>query len=110
VRRASPAPDEPAVTTADFTVDLAAKRVVRDGTDVRLTPTEWGLLEVLARNRGQLVTRKMLLENVWGFHFDPGTNIVESHMSRVRAKVDRPFRTELIETVRGAGYRFGAAA
>ncbi len=66
VRRASPAPDEPVVGTADFTVDLAAKRVARDGADVQLTPTEWGLLEVLVRNRGRLVTQRQLLQEVWG--------------------------------------------
>ena len=66
VRRAAPPPDEPVVATADFTVDLAAKRVTRDGAEVRLTPTEWQLLEVLARNRGRLVTQKQLLRDVWG--------------------------------------------
>jgi two-component system OmpR family response regulator len=95
---------------ADLEMDTVRRTVSRAGRSIHLQPQEFKLLEFMIRNRGQLVTRKMLLENVWGFHFDPGTNIVESHMSRVRAKVDRPFRTELIETVRGAGYRFGAAA
>ena len=66
IRRASPAADEPVVKTEDFTVDLAAKRVTRDGVDVRLTPTEWQLLEILVRNRGRLITQKQLLPDVWG--------------------------------------------
>src|SRR5579871_2804876 len=74
VRRSAPALDEPVVTTPDFTVDLAAKRVVRDGADVRLTPTEWQLLEILVRNRGKLITQKQLLQDVWGPAYSSETN------------------------------------
>jgi two-component system OmpR family response regulator len=95
---------------ADLEMDTIRRTVRRAGQDVHLQPQEFKLLEYLIRNRGQLLTRKMLLENVWGFHFDPGTNIVESHMSRVRAKVDRGFSSALIETVRRAGYRIAATA
>jgi two-component system OmpR family response regulator len=94
---------------ADLEMDAIRRTVRRSGREIHLQPQEFKLLEFMIRNRGRLLTRKMLLENVWGFHFDPGTNIVESHMSRVRAKVDRGFSSELIETVRRAGYRFGAA-
>jgi two-component system OmpR family response regulator len=69
-----------------------------------LQPREFKLLEVLLRHAGRLVTRTMLLEQVWGFHFDPKTNIVETHISRLRGKVDRGFARPLIHTVRGAGY------
>ena len=76
VRRASPAPDEPVVQTPDFTVDLAAKRVTRsDGTDVRLTPTEWQLLEILVRNSGRLVTQRQLLREVWGPAYETGEQL-----------------------------------
>ena len=68
------------------------------------SPREFRLLEVLMRNKGKVVTRTMLLERVWDFHFDPKTSVVETHISRLRAKIDRPFQTELIHTVRGAGY------
>jgi two-component system OmpR family response regulator len=66
------------------------------------------LLEYLMRHKGEVVTRTMMLENVWSFHFDPQTNLIESHMSRLRAKIDRGFGTDLIHTVRGSGYRIEA--
>ena len=86
-------------------MDLLKRTVTRAGRRIELKPQEFRLLEYLMQHAGQVVTRTMLLENVWDFHFDPKTNIVESHMSRIRAKVDRGFPRELIQTVRGAGYR-----
>lgn len=85
-------------------MDLLRRTVQRDGRIVDLQPQEFRLLEYLVRNADRVVTRSMLLEHVWDLQFDPRTNIVETHMSRLRGKVDRGFATELIHTVRGAGY------
>jgi two-component system OmpR family response regulator len=89
---------------ADLKLDLLTRQVSRGGQRIELQPREFQLLEYLMRHAGRVVTRTMLLESVWDFHFDPKTNIVETHMSRLRAKVDRGRRQELIHTVRGAGY------
>jgi len=89
---------------ADLEMDLLARSVTRAGRRIELQPREFRLLECLMRHAGQVVTRSMLLEKVWDFHFDPQTNIVETHVSRLRGKVDRGFGAELIHTVRGAGY------
>lgn len=89
---------------ADLRMDLLRRNVTRAGQRIELQPREFQLLEYMLRNAGRVVTRTMLLESVWDFHFDPKTNIVETHMSRLRAKVDRGFGCELIHTVRGAGY------
>ena len=88
----------------DLIMDLVARTVRRAGQPINLQPREFKLLEVLMRNRGRLVTRTMLLERVWDFRFDPKTSIVETHVSRLRAKVDRPFEAPLIHTERGMGY------
>lgn len=88
----------------DLTVDVFKRTVTRAGTRIELQPREFQLLEYLMRQAGRVVTRTMLLESVWDFHFDPKTNIVETHVSRLRAKVDRGHGHELIHTVRGAGY------
>lgn len=88
----------------DLQLDLAARTARRGTTRLDLTPREFKLLEFLVRHSGQVVTRAMLLDKVWGFHFDPQTNLVDAHMSRLRGKVDRPFGRVLIHTVRGAGY------
>jgi two-component system OmpR family response regulator len=88
----------------DLEMDLIKRTVRRGETRIDLLPREFELLEYLLRNEGRVVTRTMLLENVWDFHFDPQTNIVETHISRLRAKVDRGFSSELIHTVRGSGY------
>ena len=88
----------------DLVIDVLARTVARAGDSILLQPQEFKLLEYLMRNAGNLVTRTMLLESVWNLHFDPRTNVVETHMSRLRAKVDRGFGPELIKTVRGAGY------
>jgi len=92
----------------DLDVDLLKRVVTRAGRRIDLQQQEYKLLEYLLRHAGEIVTRTMLLENVWSFHFDPGTNLIESHMSRLRAKVDRGFDRELIHTVRNAGYRLDA--
>ena len=88
----------------DLELDRMARVVRRAGREIELQPREFLLLEYLMRHAGQVVTRTMLLEGVWDLHFDPRTNVVESHMSRLRSKVDKGFATELIHTVRGAGY------
>ena len=108
VRRASPAPDEPVVTTAHFTVDLAAKRVIRDdGGNVSLTPTEWQLLEVLVRNRGRLVTQRQLLQEVWGPAYETESNYLRVYMAQLRRKLEpEPSRPRYLLTESGMGYRF----
>lgn len=93
---------------SDLEMDLIKRTVKRGGQRIELQAQEFKLLEYLMRHVGEIVTRTMLLENVWSFHFDPKTNVIESHMSRLRAKVDRGFASELIHTVRGAGYRLDA--
>ena len=93
------------LSVADLEVDLLKRAVTRAGNRIDLQQQEYNLLEYLMRHAGEIVTRTMLLENVWSFHFDPGTNLIESHMSRLRAKVDRGFDRQLIHTVRNAGYR-----
>ena len=91
-------------SVADLKLDLLKRTVSRGGRRIELQPREFQLLEYLLRHAGRVVTRTMLLESVWDFHFDPKTNIVETHMSRLRGKVDRGHAHELIHTVRGAGY------
>ncbi|MFN0217730.1 MAG: winged helix-turn-helix domain-containing protein [Hyphomicrobium sp.] len=88
----------------DLDMDLIARKVMRAGHEIDLQPREFRLLEVLMRNKGRVVTRTMLLERVWSFHFDPKTSVVETHISRLRAKIDKPFDREMIHTVRGSGY------
>jgi two-component system OmpR family response regulator len=95
---------------ADLEMDLISRKVRRAGREIELQPREFRLLEYLMRNAGRVVTRTMLLEQVWEFHFDPKTNIVETHISRLRSKIDRGFDTELLETVRGSGYLLRAPA
>lgn len=103
--RTTPAPT--VLRIADLEVDLLARSVKRGGRGIELQAREFRLLEYLARHAGQVVTRTMLLENVWNFHFDPRTNIVESHVSRLRSKIDAD-APQLIQTIRGAGYRLRA--
>jgi two-component system OmpR family response regulator len=103
--RRPPLSDAPtALQAGDLEIDLLKRKVQCDGKDVELQPREFQLLEVLMRNAGRIVTRTMLLEAVWDFHFEPKTNIVETHMSRLRSKLSQHGGTELIHTVRGAGY------
>ena len=89
---------------ADLELDVLSRVVRRGGREISLQPREFCLLEYLMRHVGQVVTRTMLLDNVWNYHFDPKTNVVESHLSRLRTKVDKGFAAELIHTVRGSGY------
>lgn len=96
--------EETRLKVGDLEVDLLARKVTRGGQVIDLQPREFRLLEVLMRNRGRVVTRTMLLERVWSFHFDPKTSVVETHISRLRTKIDKPFGKELIHTVRGSGY------
>jgi two-component system, OmpR family, response regulator len=96
-----------AVTTlrlADLELDLLARTVKREGKPIDLLPREFRLLEYLMRNSGQVVTRTMLLEHVWDYHFDPQTNVIDVHVSRLRQKIDKAFARPLLHTVRGAGY------
>ena len=85
-------------------MDLLTQRVSRGDKHITLQPREYRLLEYLMRNAGHVVTRAMLLEHVWGYHFDPQTNVIDVHISRLRQKIDRDFDTTLLETVRGVGY------
>lgn len=87
-------------------LDLLKRSVVRAGKNIDLLPQEFRLLEYFVRNPDRVLTRKMLLENVWGIHFDPQTSVVESHISRLRAKVNHGFEFDVIQTVRGTGYKF----
>lgn len=96
--------DRTVLAIADLEMDLIKRTVRRAGATIDLQPREFKLLEYLLRNEGRVVTRTMLLENVWDFHFDPKTNIVETHISRLRSKIDRGQAVELIHTLRGAGY------
>ena len=99
---------ESTLSAGDLQMDLIRRTVTRNDLDIDLLPREFALLECLLRRKGRVQTRTMLLEAVWDLNFDPQTNVVESHISRLRAKVDKPFPTELIKTVRGAGYRIDA--
>ena len=97
------------LTVADLSMDLLRQEVRRGDTAISLQPREYKLLEYLMRHAGQVVTRTMLLEHVWGYHFDPQTNVIDVHVSRLRQKIDRDFEPPLLATVRGAGYRLGPA-
>ena len=96
------------VVVADLEMDLLSRTVRRAGQKIDLQPREFRLLEYLMRHAGQVVTRTMLLEGVWDYHFDPQTNVIDVHVSRLRQKVDKPFGTALIHTVRNAGYMLRA--
>jgi two-component system, OmpR family, response regulator len=109
-RRPAMAAIDVMLRVADLEMDLLKRTVARQGKPIDLQPREFRLLEYLMRHAGQVVTRTMLLENVWDFHFDPKTTLVDTHMSRLRAKVDRDFEIELIHTVRGQGYKIDGPA
>ncbi|MBV9291860.1 MAG: response regulator [Frankiales bacterium] len=107
VRRSGPADDEPVVVTGELTIDLAAKRVRRGDSDVRLTPTEWQLLEVLARHRGRLVTQRQLLQDVWGPAYGTEINYLRVYMAQLRRKLEAdPSHPRHLLTEPGMGYRF----
>ena len=92
----------------DLEMNLLTRKVTRAGQPIDLLPREFSLLEHLLRRKGRVQTRTMLMEAVWDIHFDPMTNVVDTHISRLRRKVDKPFATKIIETVRGSGYRIDA--
>ncbi len=108
VRRPVAAKEPTQIRAGALEIDLLTQSVAREGKKIPLKPLEIRLLSFLVAHAGTVVTRTMLLETVWGFHFNPHTNIVDTHISRLRAKIDRGFPTELIETVRGSGYKFNA--
>jgi two-component system OmpR family response regulator len=104
VRRARAETPETTLRVGDLEMDLLARVVKRAGQAIDLQPREFRLLEYLMRHQGQVVTRTMLLENVWDYHFDPQTNVIDVHVSRLRRKIDRAFEQSLLHTIRGAGY------
>jgi two-component system OmpR family response regulator len=103
-RRPAGVPEETVYRVGDLVLDRLSHKVTRRGEEIVLQPREFRLLEYLMQNAGKVVTRTMLLEHVWDYHFDPQTNVIDVHVSRVRAKIDRDFEAPLINTVRGAGY------
>jgi two-component system OmpR family response regulator len=103
-RRGAPASEPTTYRVGDLVLDRLAHRVTRAGEELVLQPREFRLLEYLMKHAGQVVTRTMLLENVWDYHFDPQTNVIDVHVSRLRAKVDKGFEHPMIHTIRGAGY------
>jgi two-component system KDP operon response regulator KdpE len=107
LRRATPAEEEPMVSTAHFVVDLAAKQVTKGGHPVHLTPTEWQVVEVLVRNPGKLVSQRQLLQEVWGPTYEHETNYLRLYLARIRRKLEpRPDRPRYFITEPGMGYRF----
>ncbi|MGO4173600.1 winged helix-turn-helix domain-containing protein [Bosea sp. TAF32] len=103
-RRGAPASEPTSYRVGELVLDRLAHRVTREGQEIVLQPREFRLLEYLMKHAGQVVTRTMLLENVWDYHFDPQTNVIDVHVSRLRAKVDKGFEQPMIHTIRGAGY------
>jgi len=103
-RRTAPQEAETVYRVADLELDRLARTVHRSGDPIVLQPREFRLLEYLMKNAGTVVTRTMLLEKVWDYHFDPQTNVIDVHMSRLRAKIDKGFSQPLLHTVRGSGY------
>jgi two-component system, OmpR family, response regulator len=104
VRRASLTPEPTTLTIGDLSLDLLTRKVIRAGTSIDLRPREFALLEYLMRNAGKVVSKTMILSHVWDYNFDPQTNIVDVLVSRLRDKIDRPFETKRLQTVRGVGY------
>ncbi len=104
LRRAQPTQEQTVLRLRDLEMDLMKRQVKRGGMVISLQPREFTLLEYLLRHTGQVVTRTMLLEKVWDYHFDPQTNVIDVHISRLRGKIDRDFDVPLLHTIRGAGY------
>ncbi len=104
LRRSSAVPETTRLKVADLEFDLLARRVVRGGREIELTARELKLLEFLMRRSGQVVTRTMLLEGVWDLHFDPQSNLIDVHISRLRQAIDKGAERPLIHTIRGSGY------
>ena len=103
-RHGQPAVAENQLRAGDLELDLMTRTARRAGEEIALLPTEFKLLEFLVRNAGQVVTRTMLFQDVWGYHFDPGTNLIDVHIGRLRKRIDQPGRAQPIRTVRGTGY------
>jgi two-component system OmpR family response regulator len=95
---------ETILTVGDLELNMVERTVLRSGDVITLQPREFSLLVILMKNTGRVITKTMLLEQIWGFHFDPKTTVVETHISRIRAKLDKPYQTSLIHTVRNIGY------
>jgi two-component system OmpR family response regulator len=110
VRRAQPEAAETRLSVGDLELDVVRRTVRRGGVPIDLKPREFRILEFLMRNAGQVVTRTMLLEHVWDYSFDPQTNVIDVHMSRLRQKIDGDAERPLLQTVRGAGYRLRSEA
>ncbi|HEY5701424.1 MAG TPA: response regulator transcription factor [Gammaproteobacteria bacterium] len=110
MRRRDTESPETTLTVEKLELDLLSRTVRRGGKTINLQPREFRLLEYLMRHADQVVTRTMLLEGVWDYHFDPQTNVIDVHISRLRSKIDKDFDTPLIHTVRGAGYMLSAKA
>ncbi len=110
VRRMESPQAQTSLQVGDLSMDLLSRKVTRAGQPIALKPREYKLLEFLMRHAGQVVTRTMLLENVWDYHFDPQTNVIDVHISNLRQRIDSGFATPLLHTVRGAGYRLSADA
>ncbi len=108
-RRSSPKEAETVYRVGDLELDRLSHSAKRAGKSIVLQPREFRLLEYLMRHAGQVVTRTMLLENVWDYHFDPQTNVIDVHISRLRSKIEKDFESALLHTVRGAGYMLKAA-
>jgi two-component system OmpR family response regulator len=108
MRRRMPANVKTRLDVGDLELDLLTRGAKRSGTEIELQPREFRLLEYLMRHAGQVVTRTMLLESVWEYHFDPQTNVIDVHISRLRAKIDKGYEVPLLHTVRGAGYMIRA--
>jgi two-component system OmpR family response regulator len=110
VRRSHAVAPETILAVGDLRVNLLTRAVTRAGKSIQLQPREFKLLEFLVRHAEQAVTRTMLLENVWDYHFDPRTNVIDTHISKLRQKIDAGFDAPLLHTVRGVGYKLGANA
>ena len=108
LRQRADAPRQLSLSVADLDLDLISRTARRGGEEIRLMPTEFKLLEYMMRNSGQVLTRTMIFEAIWGYHFDPGTNLIDVHLGRLRRKIDRPGQKQLIQTVRGSGYALNA--
>ncbi|TCG04252.1 DNA-binding response regulator [Paraburkholderia steynii] len=106
-RQVQPAQSEATLRVGPLKLDLVARTVTRDDKEIVLLPTEYRVLQYMMRHAGQTITRTMLFEAVWGYHFDPGTNLIDVHMGRLRKKIDPPGVQPLIQTVRGSGYLLG---
>ncbi|MCB1761294.1 MAG: response regulator transcription factor [Gammaproteobacteria bacterium] len=107
IRRAQPQVETATLSVADLRIDTQTHEVKRGGEKIHLQPMEFRLLEFLMRKPNQVFTRTMLLEQIWGYHFNPQTNVIDVHISRLRSKIDSGFSPPLLHTVRGAGYKLG---